>query len=85
MAENERKTISLEVKLLTGKSITLELEPGSTILELKKQIEDKEGFPPGQYRLICMGKRLSEDEKTLEEANIGEGATIHVTLLHWRG
>jgi hypothetical protein len=80
MAENERKTISVDVKLLTGKHVTLELEPGSKILELKEQLKYKEGIPVDQQQLVWLAHRLSDNEMTLEEAKIGQGAVIHMIL-----
>ena len=73
------KVIEIFVKTLTGKTITVQMMNTETIADLKLYIQDMEGIPPDQQRLIFAGKQL-EDPITLSEYFITAGSVLHLVL-----
>ncbi|CAI5494228.1 unnamed protein product [Closterium sp. Naga37s-1] len=74
-----RGGMMIKVKTLTGKEIEIDIEPTDTIERIKERVEEKEGIPPVQQRLIFAGKQMN-DEKTAKDYNIEGGSVLHLVL-----
>ncbi|KAL4657200.1 NEDD8-like [Arapaima gigas] len=73
----------IKVKTLTGKEIEIDIEPTDKVERIKERVEEKEGIPPQQQRLIYSGKQMN-DEKTAADYKIQGGSDNHDDQLGWR-
>lgn len=74
-----RGTMLIKVKTLTGKEIEIDIEPTDKVERIKERVEEKEGIPPQQQRLIYSGKQMN-DEKTAADYKIQGGSVLHLVL-----
>ena len=77
--------MQIKVKTLTGREIEMDIEPSDTIDRIKERVEEKEGIPPIQQRLIFGGKQLGPkegevDDKTARDYSIEAGCVLHLVL-----
>ncbi|XP_066942746.1 NEDD8 isoform X1 [Macrobrachium rosenbergii] len=70
---------NLQVTTLTGKEIEIDIEPTDKVERIKERVEEKEGIPPPQQRLIFSGKQMN-DEKTAADYKVQGGSVLHLVL-----
>ena len=73
----------ITIKTLSGRKLSLDFEPTQKVEDIKSALQEKEGIPVQQIRLIYSGKIL-KDELTIQEANINPGTTL-MMMMHLKG
>ncbi|XP_055468844.1 NEDD8-like [Psammomys obesus] len=68
----------IKVKTLTGKEIEIDIEPTDKVERIKEPVEEKEGIPPQQQRLIYSGQQMNK--KTAADYKILGGSVLHPVL-----
>ncbi|SCU90164.1 LADA_0F02256g1_1 [Lachancea dasiensis] len=71
--------MKLTVKTLTGKEVDVVVDSTDKVYRIKEYLEEKEGIPPSQQRLIFQGKQI-DDEMTISSANLSTGMQLHLVL-----
>ncbi|XP_028139151.1 NEDD8-like [Diabrotica virgifera virgifera] len=69
----------IKVVTLTGEERMLDVEPFDKILTVKEKLEEKEGIPPSQQRLVFQGKQL-KDDKTISSYKLKGGTVLHLVV-----
>lgn len=77
--KNTRNSYTVGVKLLSGKSFSVTIQPTDTVAALKQRIFEREGIPPQRQNLLVMGKLLQPDTRDLKEYNLKAGDMVYVT------
>ncbi|CAG98594.1 NEDD8 family protein RUB1 [Kluyveromyces lactis] len=71
--------MQLKVKTLTGKEISVDVQSSETVYHIKELLEEKEGIPPSQQKLIFQGKQI-DDNATIGSADLQDGSLLHLVL-----
>jgi ubiquitin-like protein Nedd8 len=71
--------MKINVRTVSGRSRSIEVEPNMTIGAIKEEMQQMEGIPPTMQRLLFQGQNLS-DMSTIESAHIVDGSVVHMVL-----
>lgn len=76
---SRKNEINFSIHTLTGKQHTIRAFPSETVLDVKKKVQDTQGIPCEQQRIIYVGQQPSDDQ-TLRDCNIRNGSVAHLVL-----
>lgn len=71
--------MKLVIATLVGSEVTLDVDPHEKVITVKERLEEKEGIPPEQQRLVYDGKHINDDA-SLADYKLQDGAKLNLVL-----
>lgn len=76
---NNTGEVQIFVRNLNGKSLAIMVSPSDTVESLKAKVEEREGLPASEQRLLYGGKQL-EPGRILADYGVQKESTLHLVL-----